>query len=217
MRLVRAMRRRLDGRVRDELRDHFMRWTLELAPDFWSFGCIGAAQAATARDVLAVPAQHALSITAGVHPPAYLRVLFSLHWTRAAYGRGPWDDWEAEWRASYRLADAPAGARNLLIEAERAIARASSVFFEERLAPLDNRPLVGLFDLDAVAPSRLTAQMRGQCDDSPRFAALRPAQQLAVFRLLRERPKVSNRSLNLAMTRWLVRLAAPRLIARGDT
>jgi hypothetical protein len=216
-RLVRAMRRRLDGQVRPELRDHLARWTLELAPDFWAFGCTGAAQAATVRDVLAVPAPHALSVTHGVHPPPYLRVLFSFHWSRAAYGRGPWDDWEAEWRASYRLADAPAGSRELLRDAERVIARASGVFFEERLGPLGNRPLVDLFDLEAVAPARLAAQMRGQCDDSPRFARLRPAQQLAVFRLLRERSHVSDRRLDRAMTRWLLRLAAARLAARGDT
>jgi hypothetical protein len=59
--------------------------------------------------------------------------------------------------------------------------------------------------------------MRGQCDDSPRFARLRPAQQLAVFRLLRERSHVSDRRLDRAMTRWLLRLAAARLAARGDT
>jgi hypothetical protein len=48
----------------------FADWSSELGPDFWAFGCAGAAQAATARDVLALPARAALTVRLGaVHPP----------------------------------------------------------------------------------------------------------------------------------------------------
>ena len=95
MRLVHAMRRALDGHVPRVLRDRFARWTFELAPDFWAFGCSGPAQAATVRDVLAIPPATAMSMTPGaVHPPVYLRGLFAFHWCRRAYGRGAWDRWE---------------------------------------------------------------------------------------------------------------------------
>jgi hypothetical protein len=152
-----------------------------------------------------------------VHPPSYLRVLMAFHWCRVAYGRGPWDEWEAEWRTTYRPEQAPESTRGLLLECARAIPRASGVFFDEPLAPLERRPLVELFDLDAVSPARLAAGLRGRHDDSPQFCALRPSQQLAVYRLLRERSTVPDRRLDHAMTRWLSTLAATRRAIRGDT
>ncbi len=207
-RLARAMRERLRPHVGAVLAAHFSRWTAELAPDFWAFGCVGAAQAATVREVLAVPAAYAFAVPAvGVHPPAYLRALCAFQWCRTAYGRGAWDDWERQWREQYRIRDAPAAVRPLIIEAERAIPRACAVFFDAQLAPLERRPLVSLFDLDAVAPATLAQRMRGLTDDAPGFAALRPSEQLAVFRLLRERSTVSDQRLDVAMTRWLVRLS----------
>jgi hypothetical protein len=216
MRIAHATRRRLEGHVSRELRDHFARWTLELGPDFWAFGCLGPAQAATVRDVLAVPDVHAFAVTTGVHPPSYLRALFAFHWCRVVYGRGPWDDWEKEWRSAYPQARVPEGSRLLLAQAVRAIPRASSVFFDEPMPALGQRPLAELFDFDSVAPLRLAELTRGQCDDSPQFLSLRPSQQLAVYRLLREQSMPSDQRLDQAMTQWLHRLAAKGLAPRGD-
>jgi hypothetical protein len=206
--LALAMLRRLRGHASRETCLLFAQWSSELGPDFWAFGCAGAAQAATGRDVLGLPARAALTVTPGaVHPPAYLRVLTAFHWCRVAFGRGPWDDWEREWRSLYLPSDVPRASRAALSDAEAAIPRASAVFFDEPLAALDGRPLASLFDFELVRPAALAAQLRGQSDESPRFAALRPAQQLAVFRLLRESASASDRRLDHAMTEWLVRLS----------
>jgi hypothetical protein len=144
-----------------------------------------------------------------------LRVLIAFHWCRVAFGRGPWDEWEREWRSLHVPSDVPRASRALLAEAEAAIPRASAVFFDEPLTALDERPLVSLFDLELVRPASLANHVRGHSDDSPRFAALRPGQQLAVFRLLRERSQVSDRRLDEAMTQWLVRLST-RHIPQGE-
>jgi hypothetical protein len=205
-RLVRAVRRRLHGRFEASVRDRVARWTTELAPDFWAFGCIGPAQAATVRDILAVPSQHALMTSSGVHPPPYLRVRAAFHWCRTAFGRGAWDEWEREWLTLYPLERASEPVRARMQQGLAALPYVSAAFFEEPLAPLAGRPLVSLFDLARVAPSRLAAQMRGQTDDSPRFRCLRPCEQLAVYRLLRLRPAVSEQQLDQSMTRWLCNL-----------
>ncbi len=216
-RLVKAMHRALDGRTTAPVRDRLARWTLELAPDFWAFGCVGAAQAATARDVLSIPPDLAMADSPGPHPPAYLRALMSFHWCRHAYGRGPWDDWELEWRARHRRRDANASTRALLAEAERVIALASDVFFRTKLEPLDGRALVELFDLEAVAPTALALSLRGETTDSERFLAMRPVHQLAVFRLLHERERISAARLDESMTQWLFRLAMGRRPPRGES
>jgi hypothetical protein len=204
MRLVHAMRRHLDGHTRREVRDRYARWTLELGPDFWAFGCCGAAQAATVRDVLAIPPAQAVADAFGVHPPVYLRTLMAYHWCRRTFGRGPWDDWEHEWRLAHRRQTLPPVVR----EAERLIARASDVFFEAPLGPLGGRPLVDLFDLDSLSPASLGARLRGSTTESSQFRALRPTTQLAVFRLLRDRSVVSERRLDRSMSQWLSDLAA---------
>lgn len=187
--------------------DAFARWTRELGPDFWTFGLAGAAQASTLRDLLAMPRPDVLRLAPGdPHPPPWLRVLCAFDWCRRAWGAGPWDAWERAWLADYPLAAAPPNARPLLDAARRAIPAATTALFTTRFRALGDRTLADLFDLATLAPSTLAARVQGATPSSAEFAALRPCEQLAVFRWLHDTGRHPAERLDEAMTAWLRRL-----------
>jgi hypothetical protein len=187
--------------------DAFARWTRELGPDFWTFGLAGAAQASTLRDLLSIPRLEVLRLAPGdPHPPPWLRVLSAFDWCRRAWGAGPWHAWEEAWLADYPLAAAPPNVRSVLDAARRAIPAATTALFTTRFRTLDDRSLPELFDLAALAPSALAARVRGVTPSSVEFAALRPCEQLAVFRWLHDTGRHPAERLDEAMTAWLQRL-----------
>lgn len=208
-RLVRAVHDKLDGLVSDVVRDACARWMLELGPDFWAFGCCGAAQAMTVRDVLSLPVALSLDVRPqAVHPPVYFRTLVAFDWCRRAFGRGEWDDWERSFRDLFPLSQAKKADREILDEAIRvALPRMSDVLFSHRFAVLGQRALADLFDLARVHPARLQRDFHGTSVRSRAFAAERPTTQLSVFRWMREQSRISERSLDEAMTAWLGELS----------
>lgn len=207
--LVRAVRQRLDGYVDDAVRDACARWMLELGPDFWAFGCCGAAQAMTVRDVLALPLKKSLEVSLGaVHPPTYLRALIAFDWCRRAFGRGEWDDWEKAYRDLHPLAAAREADRAILAQAmKEGVPRIADVLFAQRFDVLEQRALADLFDLSVVHPQRLTRDLNRTRVGSPAFVAERPTTQLSVFRWVRERSRIPEETLDRAMSEWLEDLA----------
>ena len=204
-RLVRAVRTKLDGRVSSIVRDACARWMLELGPDFWAFGCCGAGQAMTVRDVLALPVALALDVRPeAVHPPVYFRTLIAFDWCRRAFGRGDWDDWEAAFRELHPISRASERDRAILEEAiNAAIPRIGDVLFAQRFAVLEQRAVADLFELSSVNPIRLRRDFHGASSQGAAFAAERPTTQLAIFRTMREQSRVSERTIDQAMTAWL--------------
>jgi hypothetical protein len=197
-----------------EIRDLYALWAFEIGPDFWAFCLAGAAEANALRDLFALPPAHALRIAfADPHPPPYLRALLAFAWCRQAWGRGPWDGWEAEWLSLYPPDAAPPETRRLLMKARTYLPVIGDVLFRTRFAALGGRALPGLFDLAALAPSELERVAAGARRGVLRLGRLPAGAQLAVFHVLREAGRLDEARLDELMTTWLLELGAKRHLA----
>jgi hypothetical protein len=195
------------------IRDLYALWSFEIGPDFWGFGLSGMAEAASVRDLFAMPPGPALRVSfTDPHPPPYLRTLLTFDWCRRAWGRGPWDEWEREWIELYPLGHLPPGTRRLILDARRYATVVGAALFEAKFPELNGRALVDLFDLDKVSPAnvrRLAGAIRSGVLD---LRGLSPCAQLAVFSAVRDSRIVSDEYLDRIMTEWLRRLSAQRRV-----
>lgn len=188
-------------------RELFSLWCYEIGPDFWTFCASGMAQAAGLRDVLSLPAEYVFHVsTTDPHPPPYLRVLLSFEWCRQVWGSGDWDKWEEEWRSLYPLSEARASARRTLASCEPLLPVVSRVLLRTRFRALGGRAIPDLFDLAPLKPSELTKVAQTAASGSLNLKALAPSAQLAVFRTIRDHGRLTERSLDQVMSRWLVEL-----------
>jgi hypothetical protein len=202
-----------DGR--SDLEDAFARWSGEIGPDFWAFGCSGLAQPAALRDVVSFPQLESLRVADGaVHPPPYLRVLLAFAFARATWGAGPWDAWERSWLLLHPLGDLPLRQRAFLLRARRALPKVARALLTAGLRPIGNRPLASLFDFRATDPRRLHDIARGATRGRLELGGLRPCAHLGVFRLIHEQRWLRPDRLERVMTRWLCTLGARRRVAR---
>ena len=185
-------------------------WMKELGPDFWGFGNCGVAQASSIKEILSLTPEMVFAVTrADPHPPPYLRVLCSLWWCRVQWGRGYWLRLEHDWRRLYPLASAPAGIRGLLAGCRRYIPAVSRVLFAHPFSNLSGKPLPALFDLRALHPSRLRAiAANAVASGRLNLHGLPPCGQLALFRVMRDERRMSDRQLDRLMSEWLVRLGS---------
>jgi hypothetical protein len=79
-------------------------WASEILGDLFAFVHTGYAAVATLHDVVASDAEQVTQLSAlDPHPPGWLRVLLGCAMCRAAWGAGPWDALERDWRAGYPL------------------------------------------------------------------------------------------------------------------
>jgi hypothetical protein len=192
-----------------EIRDLYALWAFEIGPDFWAFCLAGAAEADALRDLFALPPAHAFRIAFGdPHPPPYLRSLLAFDWCRQTWGRGPWDGWEAEWHTRYPLGAAPPSVRRLLTAARSCVAAVGDVLFRTRFAVLGGRALPDLFDLAAVAPSRIARIASGARSGTVRLRGVPVCAQLAVFHVLRGTAGLDEARLDRLMTAWLIGLGS---------
>lgn len=188
----------------------YARWMFEIGPDFWAFGLSGMAEAAAVCELFALPPAQALRIAAyDPHPPPYLRPMLCFDWCRRAWGQGPWDEWERDWLETYPLDQAPPETQRLLTEARRHIPVVTGALFEGRLRGLDNRRLLDLLDLPAVAPDRLK-RIATPGTKTLNLKGLTACAQLAAFRMVREWQTISEERLDQLMGVWLIRLGATR-------
>jgi hypothetical protein len=193
------------------IRDLYALWAFEIGPDFWAFCLAGAAEANALRDLFALPPAHALRIAyADPHPPPYLRALLGFAWCRQAWGRGPWDEWEAEWIKLYPLEAAPPETRRLVRQACAFIGVIGDALFRTRLTALGGRALPDLFDLTAVAPATLMPIAAAARSGRLRLGRLPTCAQLAVFHLVRDSGRLDEAGLDRVMTTWLLELGAKR-------
>jgi hypothetical protein len=191
-----------------ELQRLFALWALEIGPDFWTFGLCGMAQAASIREIVALPRAQVMQVSShDPHPPPYLRVLLAFEWCRQQWGRGPWDLWEREWLALYPL-QGDADSVRMLERGRRALPGVANAMLQMRPRALGGRPITALFDLPQLDPQRLQARAELAGQGVVNLAALPLGAQLAVFRAMRDGGAVSEAELDRVMSRWLCRLGA---------
>jgi hypothetical protein len=197
----------------DALSELFGLWSSEIGPDFWAFCLCGSAQALSLRDLLALPKQHTLHVSwSDPHPPPYLRVLISFELNRQMWGAGDWDRWEEDWNALYPLAQVSREARNVLREGKRFIGVVARTLLSARFKALDRRRIPDLFDMDSIHPFKVIARVSASENGSLNLRGLSSGGQLAVFRTLREKSKISDIALDQLMSVWLKHLGARRTL-----
>jgi hypothetical protein len=195
----------------DPIKDLFALWTSEIGPDFWGFCLSGAAQAATIKEILALPANHVFRISwADPHPAPFMRALLSFEVCRQVWGRGEWDDWEAEWLELYPLGKAPAETQRLLKKARTYLPAVSRTLLHTRFPSLNGKTIPDLFRLSTLAPSELGRVAGTALSGALKLKGISPSAQLAVFRLIRDRGKLSEEAIDRIMTEWLVKLGERR-------
>lgn len=189
----------------------FRLWSREIGPDFWVFCNCGSAAAWSVRDILSLDPARVLEVSlTDPHPPPYLRVLLAFEWCRQQWGRGDWDVWAEEWTALYPLEGATPRSRQLLVLAERWLPTVARTLLGAGFTVLDHRPLTSLFQMDALAPTRIARRIQEALRTSVLdLSGLSPCGQLAVFNGLRARGVLPAAALDRLMTRWL-RLLATR-------
>jgi hypothetical protein len=189
----------------------YARWAFEIGPDFWAFCLSGAAEAAAVRDLFALQPSHAMRISyTDPHPPPYLRSLLAFEWCRRAWGRGPWDDWERDWKALYPLDQQPPASRRLLFQLRRLAPVMGATLFNTRFPQLAGRRLIDLFDLAPVSPFELNRVAASASAGTLDLRGLPPCAQLAVFGELREQQRMGEARIDGLMSQWLRRLGASR-------
>jgi hypothetical protein len=197
--------------VPDSVRELYVHWLSEIAADLWSFLGTGLAHAATLREILALPAEHAFRLSMQVpHPPPYLRVLLGFQLCRDAWGEGPWDEWEAQWLANYPRSACPPTTRDLFDAARAALPQVSRILLGARYKALGGRKLPELFDLPALAPSALARHARDLVAGRALGPRVTASTQLAVFRYARECTGAREESVDRQMKSWLYGLAGRR-------
>lgn len=185
----------------------FGMWMSEIAPDFWTFGCSGIAAAGGIRELIVLPPAMMLHISeSDPHPPPYLRVLLNFEWCRQVWGYGPWDAWEREWIALYPLENLPEAQRKLLVECRMLLPDLARAMLHTRLRVLSGKPVATLFDFRSLHPANLHQIARGARSGKLDLRGLRPCEQLAVFRIIKEQHLLTLEQLDTVMGRWLTQL-----------
>jgi hypothetical protein len=189
--------------------DRFAMWMSEIGPDFWTFCAAGHAQAAGIKEILALPPSYVFRASPwDPHPMPYLRARLSFEWCRQVWGQGIWDEWDTSWQALYPLAAADRPSRQLARSASTYLPVVSDVLLSYRFTSLNGRRLPDLFNLSLLAPARLDRIAATAPSKQLDLRPLSPAAQLAVFRSIRDRGRISEDTIDRMMTRWLVTLAS---------
>lgn len=195
----------------ETIQDLFALWTSEIGPDFWTFCNSGIAQAASIKEILALPPSHVFRISwTDPHPAPYLRVLLSFEWCRQVWGSGNWDKWEEEWLMLYPLGNVPEETRKLLVKARKYIPLVSKMLLNTKFRVLNRKTIPDLFNLSALDPSKLRRIAMTANAGVLNLKGLSPCMQLAVFRVIRDHGKLEEETLDKIMTKWLLKLGKKR-------
>jgi hypothetical protein len=191
----------------EELRALLGLWSGEIGPDLVTYCLSGRAGCGT-REIFALPPGQCLRIAWNdPHPPPYLRVLLAFEWCRQTWGRGLWDQWEKEWIELYPLSHAGPATRNIIIQAKRHLPLVAEVLLGAKFSVLNGRTVPDLFDLRSVSPAKLDRIAASLTSGLSVLNGLRPAQQLAAFRAVRDLRLLGERDLDALMSNWLKMLA----------
>jgi hypothetical protein len=191
--------------------DLYVHWMSEIAADFWSFLASGCAHAATLREILALPPEHAFRLSMQVpHPPPYLRTLLGFQLCRDAWGAGAWDQWETEWLANYPREACPPTTRAMFDTAREALPQVSRILLNARFRVLGGRRLPQLFDLDVLAPRSLARHVADFTAGRVPASTVPACARLAVYRMASENAVDGEDAIDRHMKLWLYGLAGRR-------
>ncbi len=195
----------------DSIKELFAIWTTEIGPDFWGFCASGIAEVAGIKEILALPPGYVFRVSwVDPHPPSYLRVLLSFECCRQVWGRGDWDNWEKEWLKLYPIEDAPVETQEIIEKARMYLPVISRTLLQTRFRVLNRRTIPDLFNLDALAPVELQRIAKTADSGVLNLTGLSPCTQLAVFRLIRDQRKLTEKMIDRIMTKWLLKLGERR-------
>lgn len=131
-------------------------WTSEVIADVYAFVHCGYAAVAALHDVVANELESVMHLTPGdPHPISYLRVLLGVAMCRTSFGAGPWDELEAAWIATHPLSGAELGVRDLIRRSVGRVRAIAEALLTERFAAFGSQSIVGLVDVQTVAPRAL--------------------------------------------------------------
>jgi hypothetical protein len=185
----------------------YANWSKEIVPDFWAFCLSGMAQTCSLRDILILPQQMMFNISlVQPHPPSFLRFLISIEWCRQLWGKGDWDEWQAEWLQLYPLEGLDQTTQQVIKEAMRYIPTVGEALLKTKFKKLKHKPLSSLFDLTKLNPQALKAFATAEGIRSDTFKKQPIGAQLAVFRLMREQRKLKQSAIDALMDNWLKQL-----------
>lgn len=191
----------------DLIQNLYANWSRELVPDFWAFCLSGMAQTCSIRDVLVLPTKMMFRITdLQPHPPSFLRFLFSVECCRHLWGKGVWDEWEADWIGLYQTDGLDNITRQLIISAKSYLPIIAKAMFQTKFKKLNNKPITDLFNLNELSPERLAKFSTLEGVVSKGFSTLSIGAQLATFRLAREKPHIRAADIDRMMGTWLQEL-----------
>ena len=92
--------------------------------------------------------------------------------------------------------------------------------FKTRFNVLDGKRLTDLFDMSILAPENLERIAKTSEAGRVNLKGLRPSVQLAVFRLIRDKKRLNEETIDKVMTEWLIKLGQtpqiPKAIIQGD-
>jgi hypothetical protein len=197
-----------------EIIELYSLWSSEIGPDFWAFCCVGIAQTSSIKELLSLPPYRVFYFSwDDPHPAIYIRVLLSIEWCRWMWGKGEWDYWQKEWDTLYPLKFTSARNGEILKTCRKFIPVVAKTLFNTRFSVLDGEKLPGLFNMSVLAPENIERIARTCETGTLVLKGLRPCVQLAVFRLLRDKKKFSEETIDSVMTEWLIKLGGVRQIA----
>jgi len=126
------------------------------------------------------------------------------------WGRGDWDEWERNWIELYPLDEAPTGAQKLLKKAMTYLPVISRTLLNTKFRVLNGKAIPDLFDLSILAPAELLRIARTANSGALDLKGLSPCAQLAVFRTIRDKGKLTEERIDVIMTKWLLKLGEKR-------
>ena len=185
----------------------YANWSKEIVPDFWAFCLSGMAQTCSLRDILILPRQMMFSVSLVMpHPPSFLRFLISIEWCRQLWGKGDWDEWQTEWLKLYPIDALDSTTKSIINDAMAYIPIVATALLKTSFKKLNKKPLTSLFDLEILNPQKLKSLTSLEGINTADFQKLTIGAQLAVFRLMREKRKVKQATIDTLMDKWLQQL-----------
>lgn len=204
-------------RASELIQNLFVNWTSEIMADFIAFLILGAAQSISTREILSFTPSMVFKVSnSDPHPPAWLRVRFSMDWCRQIWGYGPWDKWEKEWMRLYPLISSEPfptlNQKKIITSAEKYIPVLTSFLFQTKFKALGGRTIPSVFVKPPVSPFQIKNIIQNAKQHRIlNFKDLTPSQQLAVFVMMKyTEENISEESIDKIMTLWLTELGKIR-------
>lgn len=143
----------------NELAQVWSTWASEIAADAVAFVITGHASIAGLHDVLAGQDAFVFAMRPlDPHPVAFLRILLTIEWARAAFAddiHAPWEDMRAAWFQAYPPQNAPPAVQDLIGRSLPLLPRIASIVLNTPMKSFNGRALTDLVDPGRVSPSAL--------------------------------------------------------------